>query len=185
MVDLSWRFDLWYRGLPKSPADGGRVEAIVLRPPGGGSGARERVESARMTPEGGLEGDRWSVDDARTGDDQISLINVHVIGSLAGPDPDRRALSGDNLQVDLDLGEDNLPPGTLLKIGSVELEVSAQPHMPCRKFHERFGKAAVKKVRRANKTGRRGRGVICLVRRAGEVRVGDTIQVVRAASRER
>ena len=34
---------------------------------------------------------------------EISLINVHVIESLAG-DPARTPLSGDNLQVDLDFG---------------------------------------------------------------------------------
>jgi MOSC domain-containing protein YiiM len=181
-MDLSWRFDLWYQGLEKSPKDTGRVEALVIRPPAGGHGAREIVDRVRVTPEAGIEGDRWSVDEQRTGLDQISIVNIHVISSLAGPELERRALSGDNLHVDLDLTEENLPVGTLLEIGSALLVVSSQPHMPCKHFVERFGITAVKKVLRASKKGRRGRGVICMVKRAGEFGVGDAIHVVRGDS---
>lgn len=179
-MDLSWRFDRWFRQLPQSPRDEGRVEALVRRPPAGGSGAREVVERVQVTPEEGVVGDRWSVDQERTGQDQISLVNIHVLTALAGPELERRALSGDNLQVDLDLSEANLPPGTRLEIGSAVLEVSTQPHMPCKKFLERYGVTAVKKVLRGNKTGRRGRGMICMVVQAGEFAVGDSIRVVRA-----
>src|SRR5689334_24392957 len=51
------------------------------------------------------------------------------------------------------------PVGTRLWIGSALLEVSADPHRPCKKFHERYGANAVKKVVRASKRGRRGRGL--------------------------
>lgn len=178
-MDLSWRFDRWWDQLPRSPRDVGAVVGLVLRPPGLGTGARERVETLRVTVEGGVEGDRWSVDEERLGADHVSLINVHVLASVAGDDPDRRALSGDNLHVDLDLTEENLPVGTLLEVGSAVLEVSSQPHQPCAKFHERYGETAVKRVLRANRRGRRGRGVLCTVHRAGELRVGDRIHVVR------
>jgi len=137
------------------------------------------VDSVRVTPEGGIEGDRWAGDPERTGEDQISLVNIHVLESLAGTDPDRCALSGDNLQVDLDLTEDNLPPGSELAIGTAKLVVSNQAHIPCGKFLERYGKTAVKKVLRANRKGRRGRGVVCTVEQSGVIGVGDVIHVTR------
>lgn len=180
-MDLSFRHDFWYLGLAASPKEEGRVEGIVLRPPELGSGGRRIVESVRATPEDGLEGDRWAVDAKKLGPDQVSLINVHVLESLAGRDPERKALSGDNLQVDLDLTESNLPAGTRLEVGEVLLEVSPQPHRPCRLFHERFGASGAQKVARANKRGRRGRGVLCLILRPGEIRVGDSIRVVRGS----
>lgn len=177
-MDLSFRFDGWYRGLPKSPADVGRVEACVIRP---AHGERTQVDSVRMTPGGGIEGDRWSTDQHRRPGNQISLINIHVIRSLAGEDAERRALVGDNLHVDLDLSEASLPPGTRLAIGDAVLEVSTEPHRPCKHFVERFGATAAKKVARANRLGRRGRGVLCLVHQAGTIKVGDAIHVRRPA----
>ena len=109
----------------------------------------------------------------------MSLINVHVIDSLAAQDPERAILCGDNLHVDLDLGEENLPVGTTLTIGTCVLVVSSDPHRPCKLFHGRFGASAVKKVARANRVGRRGRGVLARVLAGGTIRVGDLIHVQR------
>jgi MOSC domain-containing protein YiiM len=181
-MDLSFRHDLWYLGLPSSPKDEGVLRGIVIRPPELGSGGRRILERVELTPEAGLEGDRWATDEAKLGQDQVSLINVHVLESLAGRDPESKARSGDNLQVDLDLSEENLPPGTRLEVGSALLEVSPQPHVPCQLFHERFGARGVKRVARANRRGRRGRGVLCMVVRAGAAEVGDAIRVLRADS---
>ncbi|MFT7485900.1 MAG: MOSC domain-containing protein YiiM [Candidatus Paceibacteria bacterium] len=178
-MDFSWRFDSWFTGLPESPTDEGHVCALVIRPPEGGSGARERVESIEVSVERGVQGDRWATDEERTGQDQISLVNIHVLESLAGKDPDRCALSGDNLHVDLDLTEANLPVGTQLFIGTATLEVSTQAHIPCGKFLDRYGATAVKKVLRANRKGRRGRGVICMVAQSGTIRAGDKIKLQR------
>ena len=175
-MDLSFRFDGWYRRLPQSPTDAGRVEACIVRP---APGQRVRAEAIRVSPEGAVEGDRWSVDAHRREGNQVSLINVHVVRSLAGGDEERMALAGDNLHVDLELSEDNLPPGTRLAIGDAVLEVSTDPHRPCRQFVERFGATAAKKVARASRLGRRGRGVLCRVQQAGTIRAGDAIQVQR------
>jgi hypothetical protein len=41
---------------------------------------------------------------------------------------ERWALAGDQLFVDLDLGAENLPPGTRLAFGSAVIEVTKQPH---------------------------------------------------------
>lgn len=176
-MDLSFRFDLWYALLQASPKDEGRVVRCVVRP---AHDRRETPAAIRVSPERGVEFDRWDSDAARRPGNQVSLINVHVLRSLAGTE-ERMPLSGDNLQVDLELSESNLPVGTRLSIGSALLEVSADPHRPCKKFHQRFGASAVKKVVRASKKGRRGRGLLATVLRAGEIRVGDTIRVERLA----
>lgn len=178
-MDLSFRHDFWLRGLPASPRDRGRVAGIVVRPPGAAEDVRERPESAHLSPEGGVEGDRWANAQERRPGNQVSLINVHMLAKLAGGDALRMALSGDNLQVDLDLGEENLPVGSRLAVGEALLEVSPEPHRPCRSFHRRFGATAVKRVVRANRLGMRGRGVLCFVVEAGRVRVGDPIAVER------
>jgi len=180
-VDLSFRFDLWYALLPKSPQDEGQVVRCVVRP---APDRRETPESIRVSPERGVELDRWDVDTQRRPGNQVSLINVHVLRSLAQGE-ERMPLSGDNLEVDLDLTEANLPVGTRLTIGSAQLEVSADPHRPCKKFHERYGASAVKKVARANQRGRRGRGLLASVLSAGEIRAGDVIRVERPASGSR
>jgi hypothetical protein len=178
-LDFSWRFDRWFTALIPSPRDDGVIRRLVLRPPGGGTGSREIVESMRVSVERGIDGDRWFTDESDLPFHQVSLVNIHVLESLAGTDPERCALSGDNLQVDLDLTEPNLPVGAQLSIGSAVLEVSPLPHVPCGKFNDRYGVKAVKKVLRANKIGRRGRGVVCVVRTAGEFKVGDRIRVNR------
>ncbi len=173
MPDLSIRHDLWLSRLPRSPVDEGPVALLVVRPPG--------EHGQRLTPdtielgEDGVVGDKWVSDPEAPDGTQVSLMNVHMARAVAGDDP---ALTGDNLHVDLDLSEQNLPVGTRLEVGSAVLVVSEVPHRPCRSFHARFGVKAVKRVGRADRTGRRGRGVLCRVAQPGEVRVGDVIRVV-------
>ena len=178
-MDLSSRFDRWFERLPASPRDDGRVERVVVRPLEGAPGTRETPQSVRVTAEGGVEGDRWS-EARRSPGSQVSLINVHVIRDLAGGE-EREALCGDNLHVNLDLSEKNLPVGTRLAIGSAVLEVSDEMHRPCGFFAERYGKRAAKRVARATRIGRRGRGVLCGVVRDGAISVGDGIRVLRLA----
>ena len=179
LPDLSWRFDGWIRRLPASPKDGGTVDGLVIRPEGSGEGERRRVESAVVVPESGVEGDRWAASPYATAGNEVSLINSHILRAISDGDADRGALSGDNLQVDLDLSQENLPVGTRLSIGDAVLEVSDVEHRPCGQFVERFGKTATKRVARANRLGLRGRGVMCHVRVRGEIRVGDQISVER------
>lgn len=175
MFDFSFRFDSWFEALPASPRDVGVVSRCVLRK---GPGVRETPDAIELVPGRGVLGDGWSDRSHPRPGNEVSMINVHVIRSFA--DDDRTPLCGDNLHVDLDLSEANLPVGTLLEIGSALVRISDQPHRPCKHFVERFGAAAAKKVARANRMGRRGRGVLCTIERAGTVRVGDAIRVQRA-----
>ena len=174
--DFSFRFDRWFESLPPSPRDVGRVCRCVLRT---GPGRRETPERVEVAPGEGARGDAWPTHEHSEPGNEIALVNVHVIRSLTDGDEDRTPLSGDNFHVDLDLSEENLPIGTRLHVGSAVLVVSPTPHRPCAKFVRRFGSTAAKKVARANRRGRRGRGVLCTVEKAGVIAIGDEIRVQR------
>ena len=180
-MDFSFRHDLWWKRLPASPADRGRVVGLVVRTGEAGAGRRETPATIRVEPGIGVVGDSFARNPRAPRGAQVSLINVHVLRSLAGGEPSKAALAGDNLQVDLELSEQNLPVGTRLHVGGAVLEVSDVPHRPCHSFAERFGVLAARRVARANRMGRRGRGVLCRVVEAGEIRVGDGIEVRRPA----
>ena len=100
--------------------------------------------------------------------------------SLIAASPDRWALAGDQLYVDLDLSETNTPPGTRLQVGSALLEVTAEPHRGCGKFSRRFGVDAAKLVNSDVGRALNLRGINARVVRGGTVRTGDTIRKVLA-----
>jgi len=180
-MDFSFRFDLWLALLRRSPRDAGSVELCVLRT---AKGERKVVERLALTPERGIEGDRWLTDPHRREGNQVSLMNAHVLRSLAGAEPARQALAGDNLIVDLDLSEANLPVGTRLHVGACVLEITPDPHRPCRLFEARYGVGAVKRVNRGNARGLRARGVLARCVRGGAIARGDRIDVHRPVADE-
>ena len=93
-------------------------------------------------------------------------------------DPDRRVLAGDQLHVDLDLSEANLPPGTRLALGTAVIEVTPEPHRGCAKFVERFGRDAMRFVNSPIGRELRLRGLNARVVVPGTVRPGDEIRKV-------
>ena len=154
-----------------SPQDQGTVEMIVRRPE---PEAREEMPRAQFSIAAGLNGDDWL---RRSGEPnaQITLMNSRVIQLLSG-DKARWAESGDQLFVDLDISEDNLPAGTRLQIGGVLMEVSPLPHTGCNKFARRFGVPARKWVMSDEGKQERRRGMYTRVIEEGEIAVGDTIR---------
>lgn len=155
-----------------APADGGTLELIVRRP---AEGEREILEEGELDPAHGLAGDRWGR--SRPGRvlnpaTQITIMNARVTAAVA-QGRERWPLAGDQLYVDLDLSEANLPSGTRLTLGSAVLEVSAEPHTGCKKFVERFGMDAMLFVNSPAGKALRLRGANASVVRAGVVRVGD------------
>lgn len=154
-----------------SPKDHGVVELIVSRPR---PSEREVLQHAHLEPGQGLVGDSWG---SRVPDPnphtQLNVMNARVI-SLIAQDKTRWPLAGDQLFVDLDLADDNLPPGTQIEIGGAVIEVSAEPHLGCGKFVQRFGVDAMKFVN--SQIGRQLhlRGINARVVQAGAIRVGDT-----------
>ncbi len=162
-----------------SPQDNGTVELLVRRPE---RLQREILESAEFDLVEGLIGDNWRTRGSSSMEDgsanpgaQIAIMNSRVIDVLA-QDPDRRALAGDQLFVDLDLSADNLPAGQRLAIGTVILEVSDVPHNGCGKFTERFGSDATRFVNSREGRENRRRGINTKVVQAGTIKIGDTIK---------
>lgn len=131
----------------ESPKDNGTLEMIVRRP---AENKREVIESGFLSVENGLVGDNWLTRGSSRTDNglghpemQLNLMNWRFANLIAGS-RDRVQLAGDQLFVDLDLSPDNLPPGTRLSIGEAVIEITAVPHLGCKKFVERFGIDAMK-----------------------------------------
>lgn len=161
-----------------SPRDRGTLELIVRRP---AVGAREELDEGALDVAEGLVGDTWSVRGSRRSPDggphpdmQLNVMNARVAALLAGT-RERWVLAGDQLFVDLDLSEDNLPAGTRLSVGTAVIEVTAEPHTGCGKFVERFGADAMAFVNSARGRRLRLRGLNARVVRGGSIRRGDVV----------
>lgn len=162
----------------RSPGDAGVVALVVRRPT---VGEREVLEVGLLSVDEGLVGDSWSTrgsphtaDGSPHPDMQLNVINARAAAAVS-PDPDRRALAGDQLHLDLDLSTANLPPGTRLAVGEAVIEITDRPHRGCAKFRRRFGAAAMRFVN--SEVGRELnlRGVNAKVVVAGTVRPGDRV----------
>ncbi len=154
----------------QSPRDEGTVELIVRRPQ---TDLREELESGEFDVEKGLIGDNW-FRPGRSPESQITIMNSRIVTLLA-QDDSRRALAGDQLYVDLDLSDENLPPGTRLEVGTAILETTALPHNGCKKFIERFGLDAMRFVNSPIGKEHHLRGIYAKVVKSGVVRRGDKI----------
>jgi MOSC domain-containing protein YiiM len=153
-----------------APRKHGTVELIVRRP---AEEEREVLEEAQLDLVEGLVGDRWAAGKGHP-DTQLTMMSARAAALVAGPRA-RWALAGDQLYIDLDIGYDNLPPGTLLRVGEAVIEITPAPHTGCGKFLRRFGVEAQKLVN--SPTGRELnlRGINARVVTAGTVKRGDTI----------
>lgn len=163
----------------QSPKDAGAVELIVRRPE---VDEREEVREANLDSVAGLVGDNWLArGNSKTADGlahpemQLNLMNARAIALIAQSRA-RWKLAGDQFFVDLDLSKENLPPGTLLSIGTAVIEVTAEPHLGCKKFMDRFGRDAAIFVNSDKGKQLNLRGVNAKVITAGVVRVGDSIR---------
>lgn len=164
-----------------SPKQEGRIEWLVRRP---ATNEREVLQQAKLDETQGLIGDRWHTgtlaktkDRPLNQDNQLTLMNARVIHAIA-QDKNRWALAGDQFYVDFDLSSHNLPPGTQLVLGEAIIEVTAEPHLGCRKFSDRFGKDATAFVNSRENRALNLRGVNAKVVQGGVVRVGDAIKSV-------
>lgn len=163
----------------QSPKDVGVLKLISRRP---NTDEREVLNEAQLDPAHGLIGDNWKARGSRSTPDgsanpemQLNVMNARVI-ELLSPDKSRWALAGDQLYVDFDLSEANIPPGTRLAIGSAIIEITAPPHLGCKKFSARFGPDAMKFVNSDEGKQLHLRGVNAKVFEAGVVRSGDSVQ---------
>lgn len=177
-------------GMPRvldSPKDTGVLELIVRRPKVNG---REVVEEGMLDIENGLVGDNWLTRGSSRMDNglghpemQLNVMNYRFAELIAGS-RERVPLAGDQLYVDLDLSRENLPIGTQLSIGEAVIELTAIPHLGCKKFVERFGLDAMKFANSDFGRKHNLRGVNAKVVKSGKIKAGDQISVLIQAKSE-
>jgi MOSC domain-containing protein YiiM len=157
----------------ESPKDNGTLNLIVRRPQ---EDEREVLDVGELDIEKGLVGDDWLTDDGNP-EAQIAIMNSRIIELLA-QDEERWKLAGDQLFIDLNLTDENLPAGTRLGIGSAILEISSKPHNGCKKFVERFGLDAMKFVNSPVGKHYHLRGIYARVVQSGTIRQGDVVKKI-------
>jgi hypothetical protein len=163
----------------EAPNDIGVLSLIVRRP---ALGEREVLDVGELDLVSGLVGDTWPErpsrlmpDGAPHPDKQLTVVNARVIQLFAGT-RDRWALAGDQLYVDFDISQANLPPGTRVALGSAVIEFTDQPHIGCAKFAARFGTEALRFAQTETGRALRLRGANAKVVVAGTVRQGDEVR---------
>jgi len=163
----------------QSPKDEGVLELIVRRPQ---IGTREVLQEAELNLAEGVAGDTWKIRPSSRMPNglahpemQLNIMNSRVIHLLA-QHKERWKLAGDQLYMDLDLTDANLPAGTRLSIGSAIIQVTAEPHTGCSKFVSRFGADAVKFVNSSLGRQLHLRGINAKVIQPGVIRVGDIVR---------
>jgi len=144
------------------------LELIVVR-----TRVHERAvpEAIELVPGRGLAGDHWMGDGA---EQEVSIMDARVAAAVAARDD--WPLFGDNLFVDLAIGEDALQAGDRLAVGDVVLEISAYPHLGCRKLMARFGTDALRWMNARPHRAQRRRGVYARIVAGGTIRVGDPVR---------
>jgi len=164
----------------QAPHGEGPLQLIVRRPD---VGEREVLGEGQLDLAEGLAGDGWSRRRGRRGPDpdaQLTLMGSRA-AALVARTPERWALAGDQLYVDLDLSEENLPAGTRLAVGSAVIEITPPPHTGCKKFAERFGLDAMLFVNSPTGRALRLRGVNARVVEPGSIAVGDLVRKLPSA----
>ena len=166
-----------------SPKDNGTLDLIVRRP---AVGRRDVLDAGELDLATGLVGDTWNIrsstrttDGSAHPDMQLNVMNSRVIDMIAG-EKTRWGLAGDQLYVDFDLSEENVPAGTRLSIGSAVIEVTAQPHTGCAKFVQRFGVDAMKFVNSPQGRALHLRGINARVVVPGRIQTGDRVRKVKS-----
>lgn len=175
------QLEAWAEEFTSAPTTSGTLELVLRRPQ---PGEREILDAAELTVADGVVGDGWrhrgsrrTPDGTAHPDMALTVMNARFARFIA-VDPSRMALAGDQLYIDLDLSEANLPAGTRLAIGSAVVEVTDQPHTGCPKFKERFGPDALRFVNSPIGKELRLRGLNARVVVEGIVHPGDVVTKV-------
>jgi len=166
------RLEASLRALPRAASDAGRLILIVRRRT---DGVRETLDRVHLSPEEGVPGDGWIRRPPRKPEAQLAVMRRDVAELANGQS---LTLFGDNLFVDLDLSDANLPAGSRLRVGEALVEVTPEPHNGCAKFQGRFGADALRLVQAKPTRDQNLRGVYWRVLETGEAVVGARIEVL-------
>lgn len=166
-------------GILGAPRDAGVVRLLCARPR---PNARTFPDVLTLSRATGVAGDfeharPWLTlsDGSPDPRNQVSILPWQVL-DLAWRDRDRVTHPGDNIAVDMNLTEANLPVGTLLQAGTAILRVSDEPNDGCVKWKVRCGRAAFDWVSRPEHLSLRLRGLFCSVEQDGLLRLGDHLR---------
>jgi hypothetical protein len=165
----------------RAPKDEGVLELIVRRPV---INEREILEEAELHLTDGLVGDSWKRRRSTSTPDgspnplmQLNIMNSRV-ATLVARNKERWPLAGDQLYLDMDLSEDNLPAETRFSLGTAVVEVTSPPHLGCQKFVARFGREAMMFVNSPLGRHLHLRGINARVIQGGIIRVGDVARKI-------
>jgi hypothetical protein len=166
-------------GILAAPRDSGVARLLCSRPR---PNARSFPQTLRFSSATGVAGDfehrrPWLklADGSPDPRNQVSIMNWQVL-ELVWRDRDTVPHPGDNIAVDMNLTEANLPVGTLLQAGTAILRVSDEPNDGCVKWKVRCGRAAYDWVTHPDHLPLRLRGLYCAVAQDGEMRLGDALR---------
>lgn len=156
------------------------ISCLCLRPD---RGTRAFPDRLILTQAQGVVGDRWLTTAWLTLPDgspdprvQVSILPQRVL-DLVWTDRENTPHPGDQIVADLNMSEENLPIGTLIRAGSAVLRVSDEPNLGCVKWKVRYGADALTWVE--SHPTLRLRGVLCSVEQDGIVNLQDRLQVLR------
>lgn len=165
-----------------APKSSGTLDLIVIRPK---ENEREVLDFGMLDHNRGLIGDNWETkpssrtpDGSPHPDKQINIMNARAAQMIAGT-KDRWSLAGDQLYVDFDISDANLPAGSQIQIGEAVLEITSLPHTGCKKFTQRFGIDAVKFVNSEIGRANNLRGVNAKVVQGGKISTGDVVKKIK------
>jgi MOSC domain-containing protein YiiM len=122
-----------------------------------------------------MPGDRWAVEKRYGPEFQLATTRADFARLIANGQ--RLELHGDNLYLTLDLSSENLPAGSLLRLGQALVQVTPQAHNGCKKWVQRFGLDAMQLNLAPTHRHLHLRGIYLRVVEAGPVSVGDTVVV--------
>lgn len=161
-----------------APKDGAAIEMLCLRPE---RNQRRFVDEITVTRAEGIPGERWLTEPWLRLEDgsphpgiQICVVSTRVLDAVWR---DRGGVvhPGDTFAVDMDLGVENLPEGTLLQAGTAVLRVSEVFNDGCVKWKVRYGVPAKEWLVAPENLHHRLRGILCSVEKDGVIRNGDRL----------
>ena len=166
-----------------APKSGAAIEMLCYRP---AYNQRDFVETLDLTQARGISGERWETSPWLKLEDgtghpgiQVSILQKRVL-DLVWHDRENTVHPGDTFIADMDMSEENLPVGQLLRVGGAVLRVSDVFNDGCVKWKARYGAAAKAWVTEPGHPELRLRGVLCSIVQDGPISNGDLLTKIDA-----